>query len=72
MNAHVTPSDIPVGLYTAEERVRRDNSVWTLVQGILAPIQFLVFAISVGLIANWWFTGAVADGGARLDRHQDH
>ncbi|WP_394690167.1 2-vinyl bacteriochlorophyllide hydratase [Hoeflea sp.] len=58
MNAHVTPSDIPVGLYTADERVRRDNSVWTLVQGILAPIQFLVFAISVGLIAHWWMTGA--------------
>lgn len=58
MNAHVTPSDVPAGLYTADERVRRDNSVWTLVQGILAPIQFLVFAISVGLIAHWWMTGA--------------
>jgi 3-vinyl bacteriochlorophyllide hydratase len=58
MNAHASPSDMPVGLYTAQERIRRDNSVWTLVQGILAPIQFLVFAISVGLIAHWWFTGA--------------
>ena len=57
MNAHVSPSDTAAGLYTAEERVRRDNSVWTLVQGILAPIQFLVFAISVGLIAHWWLTG---------------
>ncbi|KGF67587.1 2-vinyl bacteriochlorophyllide hydratase [Hoeflea sp. BAL378] len=58
MNAHVSPGDAPAGLYTAEERIRRDNSVWTLVQGILAPIQFLVFAISVGLIIHWWMTGA--------------
>tara|TARA_R110002020_G_scaffold36134_27_gene108727 strand:+ start:3941 stop:4450 length:510 start_codon:yes stop_codon:yes gene_type:complete len=58
MNVHASPSDTPAGLYTAEERVRRDNSVWTLVQGILAPIQFLVFAISVGLIVHWWMTGA--------------
>ncbi|WP_420408763.1 2-vinyl bacteriochlorophyllide hydratase [Hoeflea sp.] len=57
MNAHVSPSNAAAGLYTAEERIRRDNSVWTLVQGILAPIQFLVFAISVGLIAHWWLTG---------------
>ncbi|OCW58474.1 2-vinyl bacteriochlorophyllide hydratase [Hoeflea olei] len=58
MNAHVSPSDAPAGLYTPEERLRRDNSVWTLVQGILAPIQFLVFAISVGLIIHWWMTGS--------------
>ncbi len=58
MNMHVSPSDTPTGLYTPEERVRRDNSVWTLVQGILAPIQFLVFAISVGLIIHWWMTGS--------------
>ena len=32
-------------LYTLEERKRRDESVWTLVQGILAPIQFLVFLV---------------------------
>ena len=36
-------------LYTAEERRRRDQSRWTLVQGILAPLQFLVFLISLGL-----------------------
>jgi 3-vinyl bacteriochlorophyllide hydratase len=38
------------GLYTAEERKRRDETVWTLVQGILAPVQFLVFLVSLGLI----------------------
>jgi 3-vinyl bacteriochlorophyllide hydratase len=58
MNAHVSLSENPVGLYSVEERIRRDQSVWTLVQGILAPIQFLVFAISVGLIAHWWVTGS--------------
>lgn len=39
-----------IQLYTPEERVRRDASVWTLVQGILAPIQFLIFLISLGLV----------------------
>ena len=37
-------------LYTAEERQRRDASIWTIVQGILAPIQFLVFLVSLGLV----------------------
>ena len=38
------------GLYTREERLRRDESPWTLVQGILAPLQFLVFLISLALV----------------------
>jgi 3-vinyl bacteriochlorophyllide hydratase len=44
-------------LYTEEERVRRDASIWTLVQGILAPIQFLVFLISLGLVVRYLATG---------------
>ncbi len=44
-------------LYTAEERVRRDTSVWTLVQGILAPVQFVVFLVSLVLIGRWMMTG---------------
>jgi len=44
-------------LYTPEERVRRDQTVWTLVQGILAPLQFLVFLISVVLVCRYLFTG---------------
>ncbi len=44
-------------LYTAEERVRRDNTVWTLVQGILAPIQFLIFLISLGMVMNFVLSG---------------
>ncbi|GGD17363.1 2-vinyl bacteriochlorophyllide hydratase [Aureimonas glaciei] len=44
-------------LYTPEERQRRDSSPWTLVQGILAPLQFLVFAISLALILRYLVTG---------------
>ena len=46
------------GLYTAEERRRRDDSRWTLVQGILAPIQFVVFLVSLYLVTNALLTGA--------------
>ncbi|MBK5928704.1 2-vinyl bacteriochlorophyllide hydratase [Rhodobaculum claviforme] len=45
------------GLYTPEERVRRDTTVWTLVQGILAPVQFLVFAVSLVLVIRYLMTG---------------
>lgn len=44
-------------LYTAEQRRRRDTSVWTLVQGVLAPVQFLIFAISLGLVTRYLLTG---------------
>ena len=44
-------------LYTAEQRKRRDTTRWTLVQGILAPVQFLVFAISLVLILRFMATG---------------
>jgi 3-vinyl bacteriochlorophyllide hydratase len=44
-------------LYTAEERQRRDASPWTLVQGILAPAQFLVFLVSLGLVIRYLMTG---------------
>jgi 3-vinyl bacteriochlorophyllide hydratase len=38
------------GLYSDAERRRRDSSPWTLVQGVLAPLQFLVFLVSLGLV----------------------
>ena len=44
-------------LYTAEERGRRDATPWTLVQGILAPLQFLAFAVSLALIFRYLTTG---------------
>jgi 3-vinyl bacteriochlorophyllide hydratase len=56
-------------LYTAEERQRRDASVWTLVQGVLAPVQFLVFVVSLALVLRYLATGeghAIATGSVVL------
>ncbi|MCC7055122.1 MAG: 2-vinyl bacteriochlorophyllide hydratase [Gemmatimonadaceae bacterium] len=44
-------------LYTPAQRARRDATRWTLVQGILAPIQFLVFAVSAVLVLRSLATG---------------
>lgn len=44
-------------LYTPEERRRRDQSRWTLVQAILAPVQFLVFLVSLYLVLRYLATG---------------
>jgi len=44
-------------LYTPAERQRRDASVWTLVQGVLAPLQFLVFLVSLALVLRYLFSG---------------
>ena len=45
------------GLYTEAERRRRDSSPWTLVQGILAPVQFIVFLVSLALVIRTLATG---------------
>ncbi|HSP19039.1 MAG TPA: 2-vinyl bacteriochlorophyllide hydratase [Myxococcaceae bacterium] len=44
-------------LYTAEQRRRRDQTPWTLVQGVLAPAQFLVFLVSLVLVLRALLTG---------------
>ena len=44
-------------LYTPAERARRDATRWTLVQGVLAPVQFLAFAISLVLVLRTLATG---------------
>jgi 3-vinyl bacteriochlorophyllide hydratase len=44
-------------LYTPDQRRRRDASVWTLVQGVLAPLQFLVFLVSLVLVLRYLATG---------------
>ncbi len=49
--------DRPKALYTDEERRRRDESRWTIVQGVLAPVQFVVFLVSLGLIFRYLATG---------------
>ncbi|NBO02285.1 MAG: 2-vinyl bacteriochlorophyllide hydratase, partial [Betaproteobacteria bacterium] len=47
----------PAGLYTPEQRARRDATAWTWVQGVLAPLQFLVCLISAGLVVRCLLTG---------------
>ncbi len=49
------PSGRP--LYTPAQRQRRDDSVWTLVQGVLAPVQFVVFLVSLVLVLRFLATG---------------
>jgi len=44
-------------LYSPEQRRRRDASGWTLVQGVLAPVQFVVFLVSVALVLRYLATG---------------
>jgi 3-vinyl bacteriochlorophyllide hydratase len=44
-------------LYTAEQRARRDATAWTTVQGVLAPLQFLVFFASLALVLRFLRTG---------------
>ncbi|SMY07057.1 2-vinyl bacteriochlorophyllide hydratase [Flavimaricola marinus] len=44
-------------LYTADQRARRDATRWTLVQGLLAPFQFLVFLISLALVVRYLVSG---------------
>jgi len=50
------PSPGPM-LYSAEERARRDGSPWTLVQGVLAPVQFLAFLVSLALLLRYLGSG---------------
>lgn len=57
MQAPTTGSSRARPLYTAEERARRDATRWTLVQGVLAPLQFLVFLLSVALVLRFLQTG---------------
>jgi len=45
-------------LYTPEQRERRDNTIWTLVQGVLAPVQFAVFLVSLFLVLRYLSSGA--------------
>ncbi|MDC6170768.1 2-vinyl bacteriochlorophyllide hydratase [Paucibacter sp. XJ19-41] len=56
LNQAASPA-VRTALYTPQERERRDASVWTLVQGLLAPLQFLVFLVSLVLVVRFLMTG---------------
>lgn len=57
MRPSQTPQTGKTQLYTVDERARRDATVWTLIQGVLAPIQFLVFLVSLILVVRYLSTG---------------
>lgn len=57
MSQRLTGKSDRVGLYSEAERTRRDGTVWTLVQGVLAPVQFLVFIVSLILVIRYLTTG---------------
>ncbi|MBO6768350.1 MAG: 2-vinyl bacteriochlorophyllide hydratase [Erythrobacter sp.] len=59
-NPRVSGRDRDRMLYSPEERLRRDESPWTVVQGILAPLQFLIFLVSLALVFRYFSTGAGA------------
>ena len=44
-------------LYSAAERLRRDASAWTTVQGVLAPVQFIACAVSLFFVLRYLATG---------------
>ncbi|MGR3502048.1 2-vinyl bacteriochlorophyllide hydratase [Pseudaestuariivita sp.] len=45
-------------LYTPDQKRRRDASRWTVVQGVLAPLQFVVFLVSLALVLRYLATDA--------------
>ena len=51
----------PQVLYTPEQRAKRDATRWTMVQGVLAPLQFLVFLVSLYLVLSSLKTGENTD-----------
>ncbi len=61
MPVTATHKSVKTPLYDADQRARRDGTVWTLIQGILAPLQFLVFLVSLALVVRYLLTGAGYD-----------
>ena len=49
--------ELSTQLYTPNQKLRRDNSVWTKVQAVLAPLQFLVCFASIGFVVSYLYTG---------------
>lgn len=44
-------------LYTPDQLARRDSTYWTTVQGVLAPLQFAVFLVSLVLVLRYLASG---------------
>ncbi len=58
MSSRISTDRPSGGLYTPAERARRDATVWTLVQGVLAPLQFIAFAVSLIFVLRYLSAGA--------------
>lgn len=43
--------------YTPQQLEKRNTSPWTIVQAVLAPLQFVVFLISLTLVVRYLLTG---------------
>ncbi|MCA9984339.1 MAG: hypothetical protein KDE59_08600, partial [Anaerolineales bacterium] len=43
--------------YTPEQLAKRNQSKWTIVQAVLAPLQLLAFLISFALVVHYLITG---------------
>ena len=54
------PTPLPV-LYTPAQRARRDATRWTLVQGVLGPVQFVIFLVSLYLVMTSLSSGLHTD-----------
>jgi 3-vinyl bacteriochlorophyllide hydratase len=61
MQAYMANARRPAPLYTEEQRRKRDSSKWTMVQGVLAPLQFLVFLISLYFVLRALISGVGHD-----------
>ncbi len=57
MHSQTLRTPVARPLYTPQERQRRDATVWTLVQGVLAPVQFLIFLVSLVLVLRFLVSG---------------
>ena len=56
-SAHISGQTYIKPLYTPAQKMRRDTTRWTMVQGTLAPLQFVVFLVSLLLVLRTLFTG---------------
>ena len=57
MSGADTGRTMPRQLYSEAERARRDATIWTVVQGVLAPLQFAAFLVSLILVLRYMTTG---------------
>ena len=57
MSNKLAQVSVETPLYTKAQRKRRDSTIWTVVQGVLAPIQFLVFLVSLFFIGRYFLSG---------------